>query len=97
MPLHDSKNTLKDYSEWESQHDVKIGDDTDELAGLPSHVATSYKKSIEMCSLRESFEEKVSEQKPKDAECLQNYLVILIAYLNLLDSCLYSISVMLYL
>ena len=88
VPLHDSKSALKDYSEWESQHDVKIGDDSNELAGLPLHIATAYKKALEMCSLRETFEEKISEQKQKDAKCLQNYLASFLACIGYVHSCL---------
>lgn len=67
--------TFRDYINWESQQGVQIGDDSDELAGLPANIAVAYKKALQMCSLREPLEETVSKDKPKDAGLLQNFLV----------------------
>lgn len=66
--------TFRDYINWESQQGVQIGDDSDELAGLPANIAVAYKKALQMCSLREPLEETVSKDKTKDAGLLQNFL-----------------------
>lgn len=74
VPLSNSSRTLKDYGVWEIQEGNHIGDETDELAGMPSNVASAYRKALQMCTERERYEERVSKEKPKDAELLQNYL-----------------------
>lgn len=74
IPAWDITLTLKEYINWESQQGVQIGDDADDLAGLPANIAATYKKAVQMCSLREPLEEKVSKEKLKDAGLLQNFL-----------------------
>ncbi|KAI5070523.1 hypothetical protein GOP47_0014866 [Adiantum capillus-veneris] len=74
VPSWDVPVTLKDYIIWESQQGVQIGDESDDLAALPANIAFAYRKAVQMCSSREPFEEKVSKEKPKDADLLQNFL-----------------------
>ncbi|KAH7281483.1 hypothetical protein KP509_36G050300 [Ceratopteris richardii] len=74
VPSCDINTTLRDYIDWESKQGIQIGDDSDDLAGLPANVAASYRKAVQMCALREPLEEKISKEKPKDAELLQNFL-----------------------
>lgn len=75
VPLCNTTTTLIEYTEWESQQGIRIGDDSNELAGLPSNVATAYRKAVQMCGQRERLEEKISREKPKDMELLQNFLL----------------------
>ncbi|MCO5600438.1 hypothetical protein L7F22_054551 [Adiantum nelumboides] len=74
VPSWDISTTFKDYVRWESQQGVQLGDESDDLAGLPANIASAHRKALQMCSPREPLEEKVSKEKPKDANLLQKFL-----------------------
>ncbi|KAL2609096.1 hypothetical protein R1flu_027669 [Riccia fluitans] len=66
--------TMNEYKEWEMQEGVQIGDESDETAGLPSHVASAYRKALQMSASREPLEEKIANDPDGSAEQLQHYM-----------------------
>lgn len=82
VPLSDIDSTLQDYKFWEEQKGTVIGNDTDQLTGLPSNVISGYKRALQMYNARAGYEEKVAGGKHADAELFQNYL----SYINFEES-----------
>ncbi|KAJ7294310.1 hypothetical protein O6H91_Y267000 [Diphasiastrum complanatum] len=73
VPLANHADTLRDYREWEEQQGTKVGDEADELAGLPPNVVSSYAKAMKVCSKYKPIEELIASGKAGDAELLHNY------------------------
>jgi hypothetical protein len=90
VPLSDIDSTLQDYKFWEEQKGTVIGNDTDQLTGLPSNVISGYKRALQMYNARAGYEEKVAGGKHADAELFQNYLVIILLCSELLGVLLIS-------
>ena len=83
VPLADHAQTLEEYKKWEQEQaqGVQIGDENDELAGLPPRIAYAYQKAEQMSRARESLESNISSEKPVDGSLLQHYLVRAIWYM----------------
>ncbi|CAK8530107.1 unnamed protein product [Lathyrus sativus] len=73
IPLADMNSTLIAYKSWEVElgnfHDVS----TDLIDSYP-HVASAYKKALEMYNARVHLEERISSQDISDSERLQQYM-----------------------
>ena len=83
VPLADHAQILEEYKKWEQEQaqGVQIGDENDELAGLPSRIAYAYQKAEQMSTARDSLESNISPEKPVDGSLLQHYLVCAIWYM----------------
>ncbi|XP_052192955.1 uncharacterized protein LOC127801673 isoform X2 [Diospyros lotus] len=77
VPHGDSKSTLLAYKSWEVEQRNAVNDNSNDLDGIPSHVASSYKKALEMLNARIHFEEQISKQTVPDVERLQEYMAYL--------------------
>ncbi|KAL2939468.1 Squamous cell carcinoma antigen recognized by T-cells 3 [Bienertia sinuspersici] len=70
IPLVDMNSSLLAYKVWE----VSLGNDLDvnssDLEGIPSHVASAYKKALEMYNARVNLEEQISKSEIPDTERL---------------------------
>eukprot|EP00249_Psilotum_nudum_P016992 c26096_g1_i2 orf=158-2560(+) len=82
VPLSNFAETLRDYKEWEGQQGNDIGNEVDELHGIPASVSAAYKKGAQMCMERKIHEEKIASGMPADAELLHNFL----SYISLEES-----------
>ncbi|KAG6543702.1 hypothetical protein Mapa_014886 [Marchantia paleacea] len=74
VPAADLAETLKEFKEWEEEQGVHIGDESDELAGVPTHVASAYKKALLVSASREPLEDKIAKDQAGSTEQLQHYM-----------------------
>jgi hypothetical protein len=75
VPLANHDLLLEEYKDWEQQQGVQVGDDSDDLIGLPNGVALAYKKAVQMCRAREPYEAQIGCETPVQGDLLQHYLV----------------------
>jgi hypothetical protein len=75
VPLANHDLLLEEYKDWEQQQGVQVGDDSDDLIGLPNGVALAYKKAVQMCRAREPYEAQIACETPVQGDLLQHYLV----------------------
>ncbi|CAH9112053.1 unnamed protein product [Cuscuta epithymum] len=74
IPLADMKNSLLAYKEWEVEQGGNIDVNSSNLDGLPSHVASAYKKALEMLNARLNFEGQISNKDANEADRLQQFM-----------------------
>jgi RNA recognition motif-containing protein len=78
VPLVDLKSTLLTYKAWEAeQGNNSLQLNTDSLDGIPSHVASSYQKALEILTARTHLEDQISRHDSSDSEKLQNFMTYL--------------------
>ncbi|KAH9627145.1 hypothetical protein KSS87_018385 [Heliosperma pusillum] len=70
VPLADIKSTLIAYKIWEVEQGSDLDVNSDDLNGISPHVASAYKKALEMYSARIDLEEQISRVDVPDAERL---------------------------
>ncbi|KAG0604876.1 hypothetical protein M758_9G015600 [Ceratodon purpureus] len=75
IPLADHAQTLEQYKDWEQNQDVQIGNENDDLSGLPGGVISAYKTADQMSKARVTYESNIGAEKPVDGDLLQHYLV----------------------
>ncbi|KAK8960697.1 hypothetical protein KSP40_PGU005087 [Platanthera guangdongensis] len=71
VPLINIKSTLTDYKLWEAEQ----GKVNFEFEGVPSNIVSAYKKALEMCNARASYEEQLSNHDVYDIDRLQHFMV----------------------
>lgn len=69
------RSTLIAYKGWEVEQGRALDTKSSDLDGVPSHVASSYQKALEMYNARVHLEEQISRQDVSDAERIQQYIV----------------------
>jgi tetratricopeptide (TPR) repeat protein len=74
VPLANHNLLLEEYKDWEQQQGVQVGDDSDDLIGLPNGVALAYKKAVQMCRAREPYEAQIACETLVQGDLLQHYL-----------------------
>lgn len=75
VPLEDMNSSLLAYKVWEVEHGNDLNVNSSDLEGIPSHVATAYKKALEMYHARVNLEEQLSKPDLPDTEKLPLYKV----------------------
>ncbi|XP_021751475.1 squamous cell carcinoma antigen recognized by T-cells 3-like isoform X2 [Chenopodium quinoa] len=68
VPLADMNSTLLAYKVWEVQQGNDLDVNSSDLEGISSHVASAYKKALEMCDARNILEEQISKSDVPDTE-----------------------------
>lgn len=75
IPLANLKSTLLAYKSWEVEQGNALDAESDNLDGIPSHVASAYQKAEEMYNARADLEEQISRQDIPESEKFQHYMV----------------------
>lgn len=73
VPLEDMNSSLLAYKLWEVEHGNDLNVNSSDLEGISSHVASAYKKALEMYHARVNLEEQISKSDAPDTERLQLY------------------------
>uniref|UniRef100_A0A803N661 RRM domain-containing protein n=1 Tax=Chenopodium quinoa TaxID=63459 RepID=A0A803N661_CHEQI len=68
VPLADMNSTLLAYKVWEVQQGIDLDVNSGDWEGISSHVASAYKKALEMCDARKILEEQISKSDVPDTE-----------------------------
>lgn len=74
VPLGDMRKTLLAYKEWEVEQGGNVDVKSSDLDGLSSHVASAYKKALEMLNARLEFEGQISNKDANEADRLQQFM-----------------------
>ncbi|VFQ84839.1 unnamed protein product [Cuscuta campestris] len=74
VPLEDMRKTLLAYKDWEVEHGGIVDVNSNDLDGLSSHVASVYKKALEILNARLEFEAQISSKDANEAERLQQFM-----------------------
>lgn len=74
VPHIDLSSSLVAYKMWETEQGNVLDANSDDLDGISSHVATSYRKALEMLKARVHFEEQLTKPNLADTERLQDYM-----------------------
>ena len=75
IPHQDLMSTLLTYKAWEAEHGGTLDVSSSSTEGIPTHVASTYQKALEMLSIRADFEEKIVKNDVADTERLQSFMV----------------------
>lgn len=70
VPLADMNSSLLAYKVWEVEHKNDLDVNSSDLDGIPSHVASAYKKALEMCNARLILEGQISKSDLPNTERL---------------------------
>ncbi|BFG20000.1 hypothetical protein CerSpe_062730 [Prunus speciosa] len=74
VPHVNMRSTLLDYKAWEVEQGNILNAGSSDLDGISSHVASAYKKALEMYNARVHLEEQICQQDMSDSEKLQNFM-----------------------
>ncbi|CAL8109130.1 unnamed protein product [Prunus armeniaca] len=74
VPHVNMRSTLLDYKAWEVDQGNILNAGSSDLDGISSHVASAYKKALEMYNARVHLEEQICRQDMSDSEKLQNFM-----------------------
>ncbi|XP_008218633.1 PREDICTED: squamous cell carcinoma antigen recognized by T-cells 3 [Prunus mume] len=74
VPHVNMRSTLLDYKAWEVEQGNILNAGSSDLDGISSHVASAYKKALEMYNARVHLEEQICRQDMSDSEKLQNFM-----------------------
>ncbi|CAL8998279.1 unnamed protein product [Prunus brigantina] len=74
VPHFNMRSTLLDYKAWEVEQGNILNAGSSDLDGISSHVASAYKKALEMYNARVHLEEQICRQDMSDSEKLQNFM-----------------------
>ncbi|XP_034209646.1 squamous cell carcinoma antigen recognized by T-cells 3 isoform X2 [Prunus dulcis] len=75
VPHVNMRSTLLDYKAWEVEQGNILNAGSSDLDGISSHVASAYKKALEMYNARVHLEEQICRQDMSDSEKLQHFMV----------------------
>ncbi|VVA26915.1 PREDICTED: squamous cell carcinoma [Prunus dulcis] len=74
VPHVNMRSTLLDYKAWEVEQGNILNAGSSDLDGISSHVASAYKKALEMYNARVHLEEQICRQDMSDSEKLQHFM-----------------------
>ncbi|KAL6297698.1 hypothetical protein ACE6H2_005840 [Prunus campanulata] len=74
VPHVNMRSTLLDYKAWEVEQGNILNAGSSDLDGISSHVASAYKKALEMYNACVHLEEQICRQDMSDSEKLQNFM-----------------------
>ncbi|KAA8536632.1 hypothetical protein F0562_029110 [Nyssa sinensis] len=77
VPLIDLSSTLLVYKAWEVEQGNVLDVNSSDLDGISSHVASAYRKALEMLNARVHLEEQISRQDAPDSERLKHFMAYL--------------------
>jgi len=78
VPHVNMRSTLLDYKAWEVEQGNILNAGSSDLDGISSHVASAYKKALDLYNARVHLEEQICRQDMSDSEKLQNFMVCII-------------------
>ncbi|XP_066330580.1 uncharacterized protein [Miscanthus floridulus] len=74
VPLTDMESTLSEYKSWEAEQG-NANDPGADFDGVPSNVASAYKKANDMYNERKQYEDQLSNAGTSEADKLQEFVV----------------------
>lgn len=74
VPLADMESTLSEYKSWEAEQG-NANDPGADFDGVPSNVASAYKKANAMYNERKQYEDQLSNAGTSEADKLQEFVV----------------------
>ncbi|KAJ9159110.1 hypothetical protein P3X46_024637 [Hevea brasiliensis] len=74
VPLLNLRSTFLAYKAWEVEQGNVLDAESNDIDGIPSHVASAYQKAMEMCNARVQHEEQISKEDISEIEKLQNFM-----------------------
>ncbi|XP_021824437.1 squamous cell carcinoma antigen recognized by T-cells 3 [Prunus avium] len=74
VPHVNMRSTLLDYKAWEVEQGNILNAGSSDLDGISSHVASAYKRALEMYNARVHLEEQICRPDMSDSEKLQNFM-----------------------
>lgn len=69
------KSTLLAYQAWEVEQGTSLDAESDNVDGISSHVASSYRKAEEMYNARAHLEEHITRRGISESERYQHFMV----------------------
>ncbi|TYH48865.1 hypothetical protein ES332_D10G097000v1 [Gossypium tomentosum] len=74
IPFANMKSTLLSYKAWEVEQGNSLDSESDNVVGISSHVASSYRKAEEMYNARAHLEEHITRQGISESERYQHFM-----------------------
>nr|KJB70772.1 hypothetical protein B456_011G090800 [Gossypium raimondii] len=74
IPFANMKSTLLSYKAWEVEQGNSLDAESDNVDGISSHVASSYRKAEEMYNARAHLEEHITRQGISESERYQHFM-----------------------